>query len=1063
MLLRLLLPPHLLWRSPLIVVLVKAAALLMMTDYQVAALHGSDVRCRGREGESVEVPGITTSNPCYTCRCVRGIVECEDARRRCPSLAGCYVLADKQPGECCQRCQACQLNSTTVVESGEVWRDTANPCITYCCHSGVVTRQQEECEAAAACAAPSPPGPGECCPTCPSCLHEGVRLREGETARVGTDPCRECSCRAGRLQCRRRACSVLACPVHLQSTPPGECCPQCSRRRPSPPALSSSAAKDKKWCLFRNKMYSVGEEFTPDTCTACSCSAELTTLCSRAGCAPARAPAACEHEEISRPHGSQWSSSDCHSCHCDRGRVECTRTACPTCPPGTAPVAATPAAGECCPACRKLPPPPPSPPLVATAAAGLPSLGSKEGVCTVFGDPHYKTFDGRVFNFQGSCKYLLTRDCGPTGSSSTSNSNSSFSIRITNDARDTVAFSWLRTVTVRLADTKVSLLQKMRVKVDGKRVNLPYIKLGVLSVMQDGYRVILRTNEGARILWDGVSFLELTVPARMAGQMCGLCGNFNGDRRDDLIGRHGNLLESGQEFGNSWRVGGRRACSILPRDVPLQPPPCRQDWDSNIRSSKHCAAIQSSLFSECHRKVPPDYYFKACRIDMCECPGTQCHCEVLTAYARECERAGVRVPRWRESTGCRHVIPFKYSGEHFQSGEAGGFGGGRGGGQTAQANAAHNEVLSLDEGAEQLDDYDAEEEPELDVARIGRRKDAASTAVGTPRLGGAVGAALAAHRPADMVVAGSTAASGVAREGSRLEQPVGQSQPSRAEVKGIPAGPPPSADVRMSNRKRQRRMRRLKKQRRKKEKKRKQERGGSSLAQGRRVAATKTGYGDGLAAAATIGTFNGVLVQRIPDRGGSSGSGSGEEDGEPIRNKLRWGSRARGDDSPPPFELLLAADDDPRQQQQHNSGEDDEEDEEDEDEPVEEEEEEHHPHLVDDHYSSFTDPGGTGRSVPERGGDNAPAAAGSTHTRPKMDLSDRMPGGTATATPAQRGNAAGRTPIPLLDSGEMTVSHRRFRRRRSDSSSSDVVHRRNWKRRRSDNQAVVAAAAESVA
>ena len=67
---------------------------------------------------------------------------------------------------------------------------------------------------------------------------------------------------------------------------------------------------------------------------------------------------------------------------------------------------------------------------------------------------------------------------------------------------------------------------------------------------------------------------------------------------------------------------------ILPRDVPLQPPPCRQDWDSNIRSSKHCAAIQSSLFSECHRKVQPDYYFKACRIDMCECPGTQCHCEV---------------------------------------------------------------------------------------------------------------------------------------------------------------------------------------------------------------------------------------------------------------------------------------------------------------------------------------------------------------------------------------------------------------------------------------------------
>ena len=54
-------------------------------------------------------------------------------------------------------------------------------------------------------------------------------------------------------------------------------------------------------------------------------------------------------------------------------------------------------------------------------------------------------------------------------------------------------------MTVRLGTTKVSLLQKMRVKVDGKKVVLPYIKLGVLSVMKDGYRIILRTNEGRRL------------------------------------------------------------------------------------------------------------------------------------------------------------------------------------------------------------------------------------------------------------------------------------------------------------------------------------------------------------------------------------------------------------------------------------------------------------------------------------------------------------------------------------------------------------------------------------
>ena len=73
---------------------------------------------------------------------------------------------------------------------------------------------------------------------------------------------------------------------------------------------------------------------------------------------------------------------------------------------------------------------------------------------------------------------------------------------------------------------------------------------------------------GVRLLWDGVSFLEMTVPSKFQDQLCGLCGNFNGDPADDFVGKRGGSYVSGQDFGSSWRVGGLRACSILPKDMP---------------------------------------------------------------------------------------------------------------------------------------------------------------------------------------------------------------------------------------------------------------------------------------------------------------------------------------------------------------------------------------------------------------------------------------------------------------------------------------------------------------
>lgn len=103
----------------------------------------------------------------------------------------------------------------------------------------------------------------------------GQPVYDGREVTLAEDPCLKCSCTNKRLTCVKKACPVLQCPLSKQIKLPGECCPKCSERRKMQPFPGK--------CILGKGFYNVGERYTADECSTCSCS-NGTSICRRDSC-----------------------------------------------------------------------------------------------------------------------------------------------------------------------------------------------------------------------------------------------------------------------------------------------------------------------------------------------------------------------------------------------------------------------------------------------------------------------------------------------------------------------------------------------------------------------------------------------------------------------------------------------------------------------------------------------------------------------------------------------------------------------------------------------------------
>ncbi|NWQ70494.1 MUC2L protein, partial [Neopipo cinnamomea] len=275
--------------------------------------------------------------------------------------------------------------------------------------------------------------------------------------------------------------------------------------------------------------------------------------------------------------------------------------------------------------------------------------------CTGWGDPHYMTFDGLYYSYQGNCTYVLVEEINKKVDN--------FGVYIDNyhcDVRDVVSCPRTlivrhETQEVRMTTVKPNTLQ-VEVTVNNQIVALPYKKFGV-SIYESGINRVVEIPElKMNVTYNGLSF-SIRMPYSLFGNNTqGQCGTCNNNTADDCMLPNGNIAENCETMADHWQVvdPSKPQCSpgLNPTSSPSTTPtePCKE--------SSICELLLGSVFKPCHEFVQPEKYYAACVFDSCVLPNLDLECSSLQIYAATCADQGVCID-WRSHTSgvCSHECP----------------------------------------------------------------------------------------------------------------------------------------------------------------------------------------------------------------------------------------------------------------------------------------------------------------------------------------------------------------------------------------------------------------------
>uniref|UniRef100_UPI0037E7A0E4 otogelin n=1 Tax=Semicossyphus pulcher TaxID=241346 RepID=UPI0037E7A0E4 len=255
-------------------------------------------------------------------------------------------------------------------------------------------------------------------------------------------------------------------------------------------------------------------------------------------------------------------------------------------------------------------------------------------MCMAYGDRHYRTFDGLLFDYVGACKVYLVKSSADVMLSVAAENVDCFDSGVIcrkslliNIGRSFVAFD---------DDTGTPNPSSV---IDRKQR---------MFIWPAGYYTVVHfPEEDVTVLWDRKTTVHIQVGPRWQGKLSGLCGNFDMKTVNEMRTPDNIDSPTPQEFGNSWTAAEcvnspdiRHPCSLSPLREPF--------------AKRQCAVLLSEVFQACHPVVDVTWFYMNCLADTCACSrggDCECFCTSVAAYAQRCCHQGVPVD-WRSPSLC---------------------------------------------------------------------------------------------------------------------------------------------------------------------------------------------------------------------------------------------------------------------------------------------------------------------------------------------------------------------------------------------------------------------------